>query len=303
LNELKITIIGFGNQAKAWALNLRDSGLDVNIWLRPNSESIQKIDLLKLKTHDPSEHQPSIYALLIPDNEHLSFLQKNPLPKKSLVITAHGYSLYAHNLAHKFPDYDFLLMAPKAIGSELRFQYELKGEIAAFYSLEFIRFHTNAESFVKFFAQKLGITKGPFTTTAVEETKADLFSEQAILCSILPYCANLCYEILREKGYSKELSYYECFYEVYLIAKVLSEKGPEEFFKMISPNALIGSDKGMKKLLDDSFKTHLRELFSDIESDKFNTELTNTNLEQTRNDILNFWKSSELSQTFKELHQ
>src|SRR5690606_12963060 len=67
-----ITLIGFGNQAKAWALNLRDSGWDVTIALRPDSPSIKlAIDLgfscQDLKT---AAKRGGNFANLTPDHLH-----------------------------------------------------------------------------------------------------------------------------------------------------------------------------------------------------------------------------------------
>ena len=42
IKDLKVSVIGFGSQGHAHSLNLHDSGVDVTVGLREDSESILK---------------------------------------------------------------------------------------------------------------------------------------------------------------------------------------------------------------------------------------------------------------------
>jgi ketol-acid reductoisomerase len=105
------------------------------------------------------------------------------------------------------------------------------------------------------------------------ETYADLFSEQSILCSLLPYASEMIFNKLVDKGIEKELAYFESWYEVKLIADTLMKIGPQKFFDLISPNALLGSKKGKDFLLDSHFQSQLNKLLDNIYSEDFFKEV------------------------------
>ena len=250
----EITIIGFGNQAKAWAMNLRDSGINVYIGLRSNSQSVIHAQNLNFTTFSyESDTIPSkFFALLIPDESHFEALDKMKVEhNKHVCIYAHGFSNIKFKLSQKFPYIKHLLLAPKSIASEVRFLYETNKNISAIFSNEFCSDLTQND--IQEVASHIGF-KNIYYSTFEQETHADLFSEQSILCSLIPYGALLAYNTLRENNYPKELAFFECFYEIKLIADTLLKVGPEKFFDLISPNALIGSQLGKDLLLDDNFQ-------------------------------------------------
>ena len=295
-----ILIVGFGSQARAWALNLRDSNISFAIGLNPESHSKKKAHELGFKT---VELQTNIlknfnnFLMLIPDDQHKFFFEKNIsfLKADSRFVYAHGFSLSKERLHEKYSQFSHVLLAPKAIASEIRFQYETKGKIGAVY------FTNNAEdfSFVTHIAGHLGFN-ALYPAHFEEECIADLFSEQAILCSLLPYGALKTYNILIDHGLPRELAFMECFLELKSISQALVTLGPEEFFKLISPNALIGSEKGQQILLDSHFDEALNKLFTDIKNKKFYKE-TEIDHAELRTKILKRWKHEHLSETYKIL--
>ncbi|MFT6630896.1 MAG: ketol-acid reductoisomerase [Bacteriovoracaceae bacterium] len=300
MNEF--SIIGFGNQAQAWALNLKDSGVEVHIGLRENSPSIKKVMTLGFKVFFLNQVIPtSSFSLLIPDDQHETTLKElSEYNKEKTCIYAHGYSLAKFELQNKFPTFQHVLLAPKSIASELRFLYETKGNLTGFYSLQFaMGFSLDQLSDL---ARKLGLTN-IYETSFIEETQADLFSEQSILCSLIPYGILETYNTLIKKGYSKELSFYECFYESKLILDTIFKVGPQAFFNLISPNALIGSEVGRKLLIDEDFKEKLSTLLENIEQDKFQETINNTDISQLKNQVANYWQEQALSSTYDELKE
>jgi ketol-acid reductoisomerase len=298
MNEF--SIIGFGNQAQAWALNLADSGVNVHIGLRANSSSIKKANDLGFEVFTLDNTIPTQnFSLLIPDDQHentLTELSKSNDNKNC--IYAHGYSLAKFDLQKKFSQFQHILLAPKSIASELRFRFETNGNLTGFYSLQYAPNFKFEE--VKQLADCLGL-KNIFETTFLEETQADLFSEQSILCSLLPYGILETYNTLIKKGYSKEISFYECFYESKLILDTIFKVGPEDIFKLISPNALIGSEVGRKLLIDEDFKNKLSILLEDIEKNKFQETINQTDISHLKNQVASYWKEQPLSSTFNEL--
>jgi ketol-acid reductoisomerase len=301
---LNTLIIGLGNQAKAWALNLRDSGHDVALYLRPNSKSLS---LAKELGFDPiSKEEIKIFnsiALLTPDDTHLNVLNElnEYISEDTIILYAHGYSMVQDKLDKKFPRFRHVLFAPKAIASELRYQYETKGKLGAVYSLE--KTDESLWDSLSDFSSKLGITSGPYRTSFENETYADLFSEQTLLCTLLPYASNMVFKKLREKGIEKEVAYFEAWYEVKLIADTLIKIGPEAFFELISPNALLGAYLGKERIIDENFEKNIQSLMDDIYSGKFQEVASQSDFENIRNEMKNYWKTQELSHTATEFSE
>lgn len=306
---MRLTIIGFGNQAKSWALNLKDSGFPVRVALRPSSPSFDHavklgFDVVELGTKEFYSDQA--FALLTPDLSHHEFMVEHAQAMKpgSAILYAHGFSLLKHEFQKKYSHLQHVLYAPKSIGSELRRQFELKGKLGAVYSLE--HFNGSSAQFEKWLlelASAMGINVGPYKTSFKNETQADLYSEQGMLCSLIPYAAGEMFKHLVETGIEPELAYFECWHELKLIVNAMVDKGPEGFFDLISPNALVGGEKGYQKLFTENFTSSLRSLLTDVQSGKFNDELDHTNVEETRKIIRERWQKAPLQKTFEKLQK
>ncbi len=295
-----IVIVGFGSQARAWALNLRDSKIDLRIALQPKSSTRAKVESLgfqciNLESVDLQNY--SSFLLLIPDDKHLPFFKKNEsyLKDGSHFIYAHGFSLSKERLHETYKQFSHSLLAPKAIASDVRFQYETKGKIGAAYYAP----NEEAEEFLKALAQKVGFT-ALYKSHFEEECMADLLSEQSILCSLIPYASLKSYNILRKNGISAEVAFMECFLELKSISQAFVTLGPQGFFNLISPNALIGSQKGRKILLNDSFDQGLEQILIDIKNKQFYKEVE-IDADLLRQNVLKEWDQEELSQTFIRL--
>ncbi|MGE3609854.1 MAG: hypothetical protein AB7I27_09745 [Bacteriovoracaceae bacterium] len=306
---MRITIIGFGNQARAWAQNLQDSNFPVRVALRQDSPSIDlaiKLNLEVVEIGSKEFYQDSAFALLTPDHTHHEFMIEHghQFTEGSLILYAHGFSLLKNDFQKHFPHLRHILFAPKSIGSELREQYLLKGKLGAVYSLENVKSDsTSIEKWLFKMSFALGINMGPYKSTFKNETQADLYSEQGLLCSLIPYTAATMFKHLVEAGIEPELAYFECWHELKLIVNAMVNKGPEAFFDLISPNALIGSEKGLNKLFNNEFEQNLKSLLSDIQSGKFNQELNEVDLVSLRQTIRQRWEKSPLQNTFKKLNE
>ena len=306
---MQLTIIGFGNQAKSWALNLKDSQFPVRVALRPGSSSMELAKAMGFEvvtTGSKEFYEGRAFALLTPDHTHDEFLSEygNQFSENSAILYAHGFSLLKSEFQIKYPKLQHVLYAPKSIGSELRRQYEIKGKLGAVYSLEHFMGETEEfETWLMALAKNMGITMGPFKTSFKNETQADLYSEQGLLCSLIPYAAGEMFRHLVEEGIEPELAYFECWAELKLIINAMVDKGPEGFFDLISPNALVGAEKGYHRLFTPEFNQNLRSLLTEIQNDKFNQELEKTNIEETRKIIKERWKKTPLMKTFNKLNQ
>lgn len=309
MKKKEFGIIGFGNQAKAWALNLKDSGYQVTIYLRANSPSHQIAQQMSFTTSTIDKIKESYLAILTPDETHPQILEQLKNYHNKTILYAHGYSLHYDLLAEQYPQFEHILCAPKAIASELRFQYQTNGAIGGVYSLEKVkkkntienkRQKENKSEWILGFAKDLGLTDF-YPATIADETKADLFSEQSLLCSVLPYACLNSYNKLREQGISKEVAFFETWYEVKLIADTLMQVGPQKFFNLISPNALLGSEIGKDLLFDQGYKEKLNILYTKIEDESFIEQIKTTDMEKLRESVTSFWQHQELTHTFNEM--
>lgn len=295
-----LVIVGFGSQAKAWALNFKDSQCPVKIALSSHSSSRSRAEKLgfeciSLETQELRAF--STFILLIPDDQHSIFFEKNSsyFEAKSHFIYAHGFSLSKEKLHQKYPQFSHSLLAPKAIASEVRFQYETGGKIGA----AFFAPNHDCEQQLRTIASQVGLT-ALYQSNFEEECTADLFSEQSLLCSLLPYGALKSYQVLRQNGASKEIAFMECFLELKSISQAFVTMGPVEFFKLISPNALIGSQKGRNLLLNKEFDHGLEQIMIDIKNKQFYKEV-DQDANALREKVLKEWEAEELSITFDQL--
>lgn len=301
LKKQTLTLVGFGSQGQAWANNLRDSGYSIEVFLRKGSTSTSKV-LSQNFSIIPNLDAAKVILLLIPDQEHINFFHQygKSIPNQATVIYAHGASLCEHSWNEIYPHLNHILLAPKAIASELRSQYLNEGKLGAVYSLE----HTKEESHkteILSLAKDLGITAGPFEVSFVQETHADLLSEQSLLCGLIPYAAKKCFDFLVSKGIPKELAYMEAWHEVKLIGNAMDKLGPENFFNLISPHAFTGALKAKDKFINDSFDGHLSSLFEDIQSGKFFDESNHENSDTQKREEILLWKESDLQKTYENL--
>lgn len=302
-----IVVVGFGNQARAWCANLTDSGFQVSVLLRPDSSSLDKIlpPLKRLDWQAPLAGHPM--AFLIPDHEIAGAVASLAafIPPGTTLFYAHGFALIEEGLEKKFPQFHHALLAPKAIGTEVRATYVDRRALGGVYSVELVETgeQKKIEALTLKVARALGITWGPFAVGVRQEMEADLFSEQSVLCSVIPEACRLSFHMLIEKGIPPELAYFELWHEVGLIVRTMVDKGPEAFFKLISPNALIGSEKGRLILCNDEFQKKLRSLLKDIQDGQFAREAATVDVEALRRSIIERWQRDSFGITIERMQK
>ena len=300
-----ILIIGYGAQAKAWALNLRDSKREVTIGLREASSSASLVKEMGFPTLTLSKDNISSYQNLIiltPDDQHSSILRSisSMFSEDQNIFYAHGFSVTYEKLNELYPKQNHILLAPKAIASEVRYAYETKGPLTAASSVEHASSAQSQQS-LKQLAKDLGINVGPLEVSFKDETYGDLFSEQSILCSLIPYGAKASFDKLKEKGISEDMAYIECWHEVKLIADAMLKFGPVEFFKLISPNALMGGEKARKQIFSPNLLKTYDNLYSDIESGKFFHDTKDFDFQKLKSDVIKEWSNHPLQDLYNKL--
>jgi ketol-acid reductoisomerase len=306
-----VTIIGYGSQAKTWASNLSESGVEINIALRLNSSSkvLAKNNNFNVFSYEEKSSsgqlfESDIIVILTPDHTHLEIINKiqNSLSSNSLIIFAHGFSVVKDNLPKKFKHLNFGLLAPKAIASEMRLLYKRSEKFPGAYSVEHCKNMTGAEKKLLEISKMLGMSP-PTKVSFEEETICDLFSEQSLLCSLIPYGIRFAFEALEKKDINPEMAFNECLYESKLIIQTIEKLGFKRFFEIISPNALYGGQKAQSSTEFQSLRTLYTRLIDDISNNTFYEEVDKTDFDKLRTDVIEDWSNSKISSAWEKFNQ
>lgn len=273
LKNIEIAIIGYGNQGRAQALNLRDSGLTVKVGARANGQAFHNaiadgfapIDIQSATAECqvlvlllPDEHVPSIY------NQYI----KPHLTGKKTFVFAHGFSVQ-HETIDLPSESDVVLVAPTGPGKQLRTLFEAGRGLPALVAVEKDESKFAWQQCLAY-AKAIGCTRaGVVKTTFAEETVTDLFCEQAVLCGGLPALIKASFDTLVNNGYQPELAYISCLKEVKLIADLLFEQGIDGMRRSISTTAQFGSALTGPELIDSRTKSNLEKALRRIESGAF----------------------------------
>src|SRR2546430_17097026 len=119
LSGASVAVVGYGNQGRSWALNLRDSGLDVSVCVRADASRDQAVadDFTAGALDDASA--ADVVCVLVPDDVIPSLPLRRP--EDGLTILASGYTLAFDRFD---PPGDVGMVAPRMLGPEVRRCYE-----------------------------------------------------------------------------------------------------------------------------------------------------------------------------------
>lgn len=265
-----ISILGYGSQGRAQALNFRDSGLNVIIGLPKGNRDIKSAlkDGFKVYTPEKAVTEGEIISVLAPDHIHKELyeksIQKNLSPGKTLVF-AHAYSIY-FKLIKPPESIDVILVAPHGPGELVRKLFlEGKG-VTSFIAVE-KDYSKEALNKALAYSRGIGSTKaGAILTTFKDEAIGDLFGEQAVLCGGLSELLKSGFETLVESGLSPENAYLECVHQLDLIVELIKKYGIAGMFKRISQTAEFGSYVSGKSVIN---KNEMKRILSRIKSGDF----------------------------------
>ncbi len=276
LKNKVVAIIGYGNQGRAHALNLKDSGIDVVIGARNNGNSFRNAEAEGFATMPVKEAcvKASVLAIMLPDevvtavfkNEIDVALQENTEAKT--FVFAHGFTVT--NQTAQFPaSADIVLVAPTGPGRQVRSLYAEGKGLPALVAVEQDA-SGHALGVALAYAKAIGCTRaGAIKTTFREETVTDLFCEQAVLCGGMPELIKASFNTLVARGYQPELAYISCLKEVKLIADLLFTQGMDGMRDAISNTAKYGSVIAGPSIIDAAAVQKLEQLLNNIEEGRF----------------------------------
>lgn len=297
-----VSVIGYGNQGRAHALNLRDSGVNVLIGLRSRSRlrDVAVREGFEVKNIEDAARAGDVVALLIPDEVIPDVFAENIRPE----MKNGAQLLFAQGAAVGFGSilvddrYDVILVAPMGPGKSLRELYVnhegLNAKVAVHVDVT-----GDAWNVVFAYAKALGCGRmGVIKTTFKTEAVLDLFSEQTVLCGGIPALAEAAFDTLVEAGYPRVLAYMECVREIKYIADLLFESGVSGMRDRISYGAFYGGGTRGRRIIDDRVKKTLSELLEEIESGAFFKELTNG--KHSRADLISELSNEEMERARAE---
>ncbi len=276
LKGKKIAVIGYGSQGHAHALNLRDSGMDVRVGLRPDSASRQKAEKAGLRVVDAATaaREADIVMMLTPDEMGAEIYESEIAPGLKggkYLAFGHGFNIHFKKIAPP-KDVNVFMVAPKGPGHLVRSQYEKGQGVPCLLAIAADPSGDTAKVGLAY-AKAIGGTRaGVIETTFKDETETDLFGEQAVLCGGLTELIRAGYETLVEAGYPPEMAYFECLHEVKLIVDLIYEGGIANMRYSISNTAEYGDMTRGKRLVTDETRKAMKQILADIQSGKFADE-------------------------------
>lgn len=268
----RIAVLGYGSQGRAHAMNLRDSGFDVVVGLRPGGKSAARAKQDGFDVQNPiaAAEGAGLVAFLVPDMAQARLYQdiESQLKQNCTLLFAHGFNIHFGHISPR-ADLDVVLIAPKGPGDLVRRQYEQGRGVPCLVAVA--QDATNA-AFDRALAYASGIggaRAGVLKTTFGEETETDLFGEQAVLCGGLTELIVRGFETLTEAGYQPEVAYFECMHEVKLIVDLLHEGGLKKMHDFVSETAKYGDLTRGPRIIDQHVKDNMRAVLKEVQDGTF----------------------------------
>jgi ketol-acid reductoisomerase len=276
LSGKRVAILGYGNQGRAQALNLKDSGVNVVVGLRGASGSSTAAEEAGLEVGllEDSVASADIVMFLAPD-EVLGSIYRE-VEARIRYGAAIGFS---HGLAIHFgfirprTDLDVFLVAPKGPGSALRSLFQQRRGMVGLWAIEHDA-SGHARELALAYGKAIGCARaGLIASTFAEECEADLFNEQAVVWGAVPEILIAGFDTLTEGGIAPEVAFLECVGELKLIAELIEQRGIAGMREAISNTAELGAVLGGPRIVDDSIRAKMREVLAEVRSGKFAQEL------------------------------
>ena len=272
-----VAVVGYGSQGHAHALNLRDSGVDVQVGLRDGSPSRETAEDAGLEVRPIADavRGAQVVAMLLPDHVQKEVWDEDVAPSLepgAAVLFAHGLNVHFGRIAPP-ANHDVIMVAPKAPGHRVR---ELYVSGAGTPGLVAVHADASGHALELALAYGAGIgcaRVGLLETTFAEETESDLFGEQAVLCGGVPALVQAGFDVLVEAGYQPEIAYYECLNELKLIVDLLYQGGYEYMRYSVSDVAEYGDLSRGTRVVDDRVRDTMRDILDEVRGGAFAREL------------------------------
>ena len=308
LESKKITILGFGSQGRAHAMNLQDSGLNVVVGLRRNGSSWDKAidDGLNVLEPDESVIDSDLISFLVPDmaQPELYAALESKIKNSATLLFAHGFNIHYQQIQPR-EDLDVILIAPKSPGDLVRRQYTQGKGVPCLMAVE--RDNSGqAQANAMAYAHGIGGSRaGILTTTFAEETETDLFGEQAVLCGGVTELIVAGFDTLVDAGYQPEVAYFECMHELKLIVDLLYEGGIKKMHEFVSETAIYGDLSRGPRIINSETKERMKIILQEVQNKTFAKEWIEENRsgKENYNRMMDDDQNQKIEKVGKELRQ
>jgi len=271
-----VAILGYGSQGHAHTLNLKESGVEVVVGLRPDSSSRAEAEKEGLKVLDITDAASAgdVVMVLLPDEKQAQVWNEqiaDGIAEGDLLMFAHGFAIHFDQIEPP-PGVDVGMVAPKGPGHLVRRQFVDGRGVPCLMAIHQDATGTAREKVLAYASGIGGGRAGIIETTFKDETETDLFGEQAVLCGGATALARAGFETLVEAGYDPRLAYFECLHELKLIVDLMYEKGIQGMRYSISNTAEYGDMTRGEKVITEETREAMRKILSDIQSGEFAKE-------------------------------
>ena len=273
IQSKKVAIIGYGSQGHAHALNLKDSGVDVVVGLRPGSSSWAKAEAAGLEVKDVAEAvaEGDVVSVLLPDQVQRYVYAEQIAPnlkEGAALLFAHGFNI-RYGYIEVPVGHDVIMVAPKGPGHKVRETYVQGKGTPDVVAVE-VDASGKAWELALSYAKGIGGTRaGVIKTTFTEETETDLFGEQAVLCGGVSHLIQAGFETLVEAGYQPEIAYFEVCHEMKQIVDLINEGGITKQRWSCSDTAEYGDYVSGPRVIGEASKEAMKAVLADIQDGTF----------------------------------
>ena len=274
LHGSSVAVIGYGNQGRAHALNLRDSGVSVAVAGRTGGVGIAAARSDGFRAGPPEEIVPgaALVIMSIPDEAHASACPgiERLMAHSATMGFLHGTSIH-FGLFRPHSGRAVVMVAPKGPGTTLRARFLEGHGIPALYAVAQDGASPNtAREVAMAWGAGIGCARaGLIATTFREEAETDLFGEQAVLCGGVVALVRAAYETLVDAGYPPLLAYIECCHELKQVVDLVHDRGIAGMRAAISNTAEAGADEAIAVLDDDVLRSRMRAILDRVKSGDF----------------------------------
>ena len=269
----RVAIIGYGNQGRAQALNLRDSGVNVTVGLRAGSATgaAARADGFDPLAMADAAAAADIVMLLVPDEVQAQLWDEtlsDAVRAGATIGFAHGLAIHYKLIAPR-ADLDVILVAPKGPGKALRADFQRgSGLIGLVAVAQDASGHARATALA--YAGALGCGRaGILESTFQQETEADLFNEQGVLWGVIPELIEAGFDTLVEAGFAPEIAYFECLTEVKLLADLIYDRGIAGMREAISNTAEFGAAEGSGRIVTAQARAEMKRILGEVQDGSF----------------------------------
>jgi len=271
----QVTIVGYGSQGHAHALNLHESGINVTVGLRKGPSWTKAANAgLKVQETGEAVKNADFVMMLMPDEHIAATYRKDVEPnmKKGATLGfAHGFNIHFGQVIPR-ADLDVVMIAPKAPGHTVRNQYVQGAGTPCLIAVAQDVSGRARDLALSYAAAIGGARAGVIETNFREETETDLFGEQVVLCGGTTALVQAGFEVLVEAGYAPEMAYFECLHELKLIVDLMYEGGIANMRYSISNNAEYGDCTRGPRIINEQTKNEMRRILKEIQTGAYAQE-------------------------------